>query len=151
MSVAACVAFATKLTPFAGAGLDPPFRGVYRDAYGEQKLGDLRIKGNSRIFVNIAKANVDVSTSFFPPCLPETNTNCCFHSLQPEGFPDPRNVNVTRASKDIYLSGDGSERCLGTDLATKIMAHVLRAIFGLPNLRRAPGQSGVLKRSVSWS
>ncbi|THH32027.1 hypothetical protein EUX98_g2160 [Antrodiella citrinella] len=67
--------------------LDPAFRGVYRDSYGEQRVGNLIIKGNSRIFVDIAKANLD-----------------------PEGFPDPQNVNPGRASRDMYLSGDGCEK-----------------------------------------
>ncbi|KAH8104009.1 linoleate diol synthase [Cristinia sonorae] len=106
--------------------IDPVFRGVYRDAYGEQKVGDLKIKGNSRLFVNIAKANLD-----------------------PQAFPNPPSVNPSGAPRELYLSGDGCERCLGQDLATKIMAQVLRAVFSLPNLRRAPGMSGVLKRFPS--
>ena len=30
------------------------------DAYGEQRIGNLAVKANSRVFVDIAKANTDV-------------------------------------------------------------------------------------------
>ena len=51
-----------------------------------------------------------------------------------------------RKSKDRYLTGDGVTRSLGADLTTKIMGQVLRAVFELNGVRRAPGLAGHLKR-----
>ncbi|TCD67949.1 hypothetical protein EIP91_011750 [Steccherinum ochraceum] len=108
-----------------GLRLDPSFRGVYRAANGLQTFDGMKVKGGEPIFVNIAKANMD-----------------------PQEFNNPQDVNLTRAPQN-YLFDDGCQRCLGSDLATKIMAHVLRAVFGCRNMRRAPGQSGRLKRIPS--
>lgn len=46
---------------------------------------------------------------------------------------------------DIDLFGS-SIRALGEDLSTAILGEVLRATYSFPNVRRAPAQSGVLKR-----
>ena len=37
-------------------------------------------------------------------------------------------------------------RTLGTELVSKIVANVLKAVFELKNITRGPGQSGELKR-----
>ena len=37
-------------------------------------------------------------------------------------------------------------RTLGTELVSKIVAKVFRAVFELKNVTRGPGQSGELKR-----
>lgn len=69
-------------------------------------------------------------------------------SFQSDAFPDPTSIDPSRSPKDKYLVGDGSERTLGRDLATQIMAHMLRAVFRLPGIRRIPGHSkpDILKR-----
>ena len=61
-------------------------------------------------------------------------------------FPDPSAVNVKREPKDRYLTGDGVTRSLGAELTTKIMGQVLRAVFELNGVCRAPGRAGHLKR-----
>ncbi|EKM53767.1 uncharacterized protein PHACADRAFT_260261 [Phanerochaete carnosa HHB-10118-sp] len=103
--------------------LDPPFAGVYREALTAQNVNDRSVETGGKVFVNIAKANMD-----------------------PDVFKDPASVKPNRSPKDRYLAADGSVQCLGFDLSSKIVAEVLRAVFSFPNVRRAPGQSGVLKR-----
>ena len=37
-------------------------------------------------------------------------------------------------------------RALGEDLSTALLGEMLRATYSFPNVRRAPAQSGILKR-----
>ncbi|GJE90952.1 linoleate diol synthase and cytochrome P450 domain-containing protein [Phanerochaete sordida] len=106
--------------------LDPPFAGVYREAIAAQKVGRLSIPAGGKVFVNVSKANMD-----------------------PDVFPDPASVNPNRSGRGRYMVSDGSALCLGLDLTSKIAAEVLRAVWSFKNVRRASGQSGVLRRYKS--
>ncbi|KAH9932667.1 linoleate diol synthase [Amylocystis lapponica] len=108
------------------AGIDPPFRGVYREAARSASIGGHNLQAGQPVFVDIASANVDL--------------------FQEHVFPRPHAVNPSRGAQTRYLIGDGSAKCFGADLSTKIIGEVVRAVFGFPHLRRAPGQSGCLKR-----
>ncbi|KZT10132.1 linoleate diol synthase [Laetiporus sulphureus 93-53] len=103
--------------------LDPPFRGVYRQAVRTVTLGKQAVPANTTILLDIADASLDAHV-----------------------FVDPTSVNPTRSPTERYLVGDGSARCLGTELSTKIIGEVVRAVFEAKHIRRAPGQSGMLKR-----
>ncbi|GBE86547.1 Linoleate 10R-lipoxygenase [Sparassis crispa] len=103
--------------------LDPPSRGAYREAAKTSVVGGKPVQLGECVFVDIADASLDATV-----------------------FPDPNAVNPTRTPQKRYLVGDGSARCLGADLSNKMIGAVLRAVFSFPNVRRAPGQSGVLKR-----
>ncbi|RDB20840.1 Linoleate 10R-lipoxygenase [Hypsizygus marmoreus] len=102
--------------------LDPPLQGVYRTAAKEHTVGTLSIKKGDRVFLNVAGANLDASV-----------------------FPAPKAVDASRGTK-VILHGDGSINHLGEEVTVKILSEVLHAIYGYENVRRAPGQSGVLKR-----
>ncbi|KZT65024.1 linoleate diol synthase [Daedalea quercina L-15889] len=102
--------------------LDPPFRGAYQQALQTTALGQQSLAPKEPVFLDIAQANVDS-----------------------QAFPDPSLVNPTRPF-DRYLASDGPARCLGTEFSTKIIASVVRAVFGYKTIKRAPGQSGQLKR-----
>ncbi|KIP10018.1 hypothetical protein PHLGIDRAFT_101881 [Phlebiopsis gigantea 11061_1 CR5-6] len=102
--------------------LDPPFVGAYR-AWPPPRANDAPLTHGDKVFVDIARANLD-----------------------PDAFQNPTAVNVARAPQDRYLVGDGSARCLGLDLSSKIIAAVLHALASFPNVRRGPQQSGQLKR-----
>lgn len=107
--------------------LDPPFAGLFREALTAQKLGTQSVPAGGKVFVNIASANMD-----------------------PHVFPDPTVMKSNRPDRDRrYILGDGTAQCLGLDLSSKICAAVLRAVFSFPNVRRAHGQSGILKRFKS--
>ena len=86
------------------------------------------------------------------------------HSDHPQEkvFPDPTKIDITRPA-DLYITGDGITRAFGNEFVhsvsvlrsnrgrgslfcLKVMGSVLKSIFALPNLRRAPGISGQLKR-----
>ncbi|KAF8159445.1 linoleate diol synthase [Crassisporium funariophilum] len=101
--------------------LDPPFQGVYRVSNKDQTVNGQEFKKHDRVFLDTATACVDEST-----------------------FSNAQVVNVARSPKG--LNADGVYNYLGEALTVKIVAEVLRAVFSFNNVRRAPGQSGVLKR-----
>ncbi|EIM86629.1 linoleate diol synthase [Stereum hirsutum FP-91666 SS1] len=102
--------------------VDPPFRGVWREALHGETVGAARIEGGQKVFVDIAHAGMDATV-----------------------FAEPKSIDLNREMKK-YLIGDGAVRCLGLDITMKIMSQVLRAVFEYDHLRRGPGQSGKLKR-----
>ncbi|KAJ7504371.1 linoleate diol synthase [Mycena galericulata] len=103
--------------------LDPPFQGVYRIASEEVTIANGTINKGDRVFLDLGAA-----------------------SLNGDVYSEPTTVDPTRKPKDGYLYGDGSFKYLGEAFSIKIMAEVLRAVYGYKNIARAPGQSGVLKR-----
>ncbi|KAJ3493551.1 hypothetical protein NLJ89_g10993 [Agrocybe chaxingu] len=107
--------------------IDPTFQGVFRISTKDQVINGQSFKKNDRVFLNIASANLDEKV-----------------------FPDPFSVNLTRPAKD-RLSADGVFNYLGEGLTVKIVSEVLRAVFEYTNVRRAPGQSGNLKRFKNHS
>ncbi|KAF8265063.1 hypothetical protein EI94DRAFT_1736694 [Lactarius quietus] len=104
-------------------GIDPPFRGVYRESVADQTVGNLTFFKGQRVFVDLAHASQD-----------------------PNVFPNPQKVDVNREPKNRYLIGDGVSRSPGVELTMKIMSQVLRAVFESNGVRRTPGLAGHLKR-----
>ncbi|KAI6113067.1 heme peroxidase [Pisolithus sp. B1] len=103
--------------------LDPPFAGVYRNVKKDKSVGSLNAKEGERLFLDIAGAN-----------------------LNEEAFPNPTTFDATRTPRERYLRSDIAFRVIGADTAPKLIVQVLRAILSFDNVRRGPGQSGVLAR-----
>ncbi|KAG2338641.1 heme peroxidase [Suillus weaverae] len=103
--------------------IDPPFAGVYRIAKQDETIESLNVKQGQRLFLHIASAN-----------------------MNEDAFPNPRILNATREPRERYLPKDGCFTVLGDELASTMMAEVLRAVVSLENVRRGPGQSGKLVR-----
>jgi cytochrome P450 len=101
--------------------VDPVIPGVYRDA--RINSVNLPVKKGERVYLSLAKANVDV-----------------------ECFAKPQNIDPRRASQPSPIIGDPLTKCLGDDFMFKSIASVMKVIFGLKNVRRAPGSSGALRR-----
>ncbi|CAL1694713.1 unnamed protein product [Somion occarium] len=60
----------------------------------------------------------------------------------PTDFPDPLKVNPRRP-KDVYQNqGSGFHVCPGVDFTLMTATEIMKIIFSLPNLRRAPGAAG---------
>ncbi|PFH51764.1 hypothetical protein AMATHDRAFT_2679 [Amanita thiersii Skay4041] len=102
--------------------IDPPFQGVYRTSKEAVDVLGANIQKDDHIFLDICTANEN-----------------------PKIFPNPHIIDTSRDNK-AALHGDGIFRCLGEPLAIKIMSEVLRAVYSFHNVRRAPGQSGILQR-----
>ncbi|KAF8074859.1 linoleate diol synthase [Lyophyllum atratum] len=124
--------------------LDPPLQGVYRlfnsflnsdvllipnagTATKDHTVGNLAIKKDDRVFLNVADANLDEAV-----------------------FASAKTANATRGGKGT-LHGDGAFSHLGEQLTLKIMTEVLRAVFERDEVRRAPGQSGSLRRFKDYA
>jgi hypothetical protein len=90
------------------------------ESLADQTLGDLTLLKGQRVFLDIARANNDVS-------LPDISTHRYSHDhvLKPDVFPNPRTVNLSRQS---YLTDNGVTRSLGAELTTKILGQMLRAV-----------------------
>jgi len=70
-----------------------------------------------------------------------------FWPYQPLDFPDPLRVNPRRpASAWTSLNGTGFHACPGLNYSQRTTVEVLKIIFSLKNVRRAPGDAGSLKR-----
>ncbi|SJL08734.1 related to Psi-producing oxygenase A [Armillaria ostoyae] len=61
-----------------------------------------------------------------------------------DDFPDPLKVNPTRPLDNYELQGCGFHGCPGVAFVQEAVPAMLRVIFSLPGIRRAPGQAGRL-------
>ncbi|RDB14949.1 Psi-producing oxygenase A [Hypsizygus marmoreus] len=109
--------------------LRPQFAGLYRDAAVDIQLPQgpglppIQIKAGDRIFGSFKNAH-----------------------LNPVEFPDPTTVNPRRPITSYNLNGAGFHNCPGTAYAQQTIVEVLRVVFRLKNIRRAPGDAGRLNR-----
>ncbi|KAJ3767452.1 linoleate diol synthase [Lentinula raphanica] len=104
--------------------LDPSFKGVYRIASSDHNADGLTIQKDGRVFLDLYAAGRNEQV-----------------------FPDPDTVNARRdVTGKTYIISDGISRCLGEDITVQIMTHILRGIFAIKDVQRAPGNSGVLNR-----
>ncbi|KAG2364875.1 putative linoleate diol synthase [Suillus spraguei] len=102
----------SKVTAYITEALriDPPFAGVYRVAKQDETIESLNIKQGQRLFLHIASAN-----------------------MNEDAFPNPRILNAARTPRERYLPNDGCFKVLGDELASTMMAEVLRAVLALEN------------------
>lgn len=92
---------------------------VIRD--GER--GEIRVKAGDRLIIATSKAHLD-----------------------PKAFPNPERLDPTRDPRSYILLGAGLHVCFGARLVAPAIVSMLRPIFRLKNLRRAPGPRGKLIR-----
>jgi linoleate 10R-lipoxygenase len=67
-----------------------------------------------------------------------------FSPLQPTDFPNPTAVDPTRPRASYNLNGTGFHGCPGVTYAEQTIAEIVKVVFGLKNVRRAPGTAGQL-------
>ncbi|KAG6916402.1 hypothetical protein DXG01_006982 [Tephrocybe rancida] len=66
--------------------------------------------------------------------------------LDPLEFPDPTTVNPRRpASAYNNLNGTGFHVCAGVPFTVITVAEILKIVFALKNVHRAPGSAGILR------
>ncbi|PPQ76670.1 hypothetical protein CVT24_011915 [Panaeolus cyanescens] len=107
---------------FEALRLDPCFRGVFRVATKDATTAGYSVKKGDQVFLDVYSANVDESI-----------------------YVNAAAVEPGRATTARLVS-DGIFRFLGEPLTLTIISETLRAVYTLKNIRRAPGQSGVLPR-----
>ncbi|KAI8589889.1 linoleate diol synthase [Geranomyces variabilis] len=67
-------------------------------------------------------------------------------SMDPKGFPNPEKLDPKRPRASYLLLGWGLHYCFGARLVTATLATMMKEIFKLKNIRRAPGRAGRLAR-----
>ena len=68
--------------------------------------------------------------------------------LDPKVFPDPLKIDPSR-DRSLYIhQGWGPHSCLGRPMVEVAMASQLKVFAKLKNLRRAPGEQGILKKTI---
>ncbi|KAF8677681.1 heme peroxidase [Rhizoctonia solani] len=107
-------------------GLSPQAPGIFRDVSTEVTLQDgdktLHLTPHNRLFVSLANSNLD-----------------------PDAFENPHSVNPDRPRDAYNLFGHGMHKCMGDQFTERTMPAVIKSIFKLKNIRRAPGESGKLR------
>ncbi|KAJ1306560.1 hypothetical protein OPQ81_007561 [Rhizoctonia solani] len=106
--------------------LSPQAPGIFRDVTTEVTLQDgertLHLTPHNRLFVSLANSNLD-----------------------PAAFENPLSVNPDRPREAYNLFGYGMHKCMGDHFTERTMPAVIKSIFKLKNVRRAPGESGKLR------
>ncbi|KAF8878553.1 hypothetical protein BD779DRAFT_1474745 [Infundibulicybe gibba] len=108
-------------------GLNPQFTGLWRDAVVDADipqgggLPPLSVKAGDRIWASFKNAH-----------------------LNPNEFPNPTSINPARPKELYNLNGAGFHNCPGVTYAEQTIAEILRVVFRLKNVRRAPGRAGRL-------
>jgi hypothetical protein len=68
--------------------------------------------------------------------------------MDPDVFPNPEEIDITRDSNLYLHHGYGKHACIGRPIVEIAMAAQLKVFAKLKNLRRAPGLQGQIKRTV---
>ncbi|KAH6664255.1 hypothetical protein B0J14DRAFT_682465 [Halenospora varia] len=66
-------------------------------------------------------------------------------SVNPAKFPDPYKIKLDRPKDSYIVFGYGSHSCVRREIVVIAIVAQLRVFGKLKNLRRAPGQAGMLK------
>jgi hypothetical protein len=107
--------------------LNPQFTGLWRDAVVDTSIpqGDdlppLKVLAGDRIWASFKNAH-----------------------LNAKEFPDPTTIDPRRPKSSYNLNGAGFHNCAGVEYAEQTIAEILRVVFKLQNVRRAPGDAGRL-------
>ncbi|KIM34230.1 hypothetical protein M408DRAFT_59813 [Serendipita vermifera MAFF 305830] len=107
---------------------DPATVGVMREATPSSSYAQTNgtvTQGTERVFISLKKAMADANA-----------------------YPNPASVTLNRPKEQKLLLGDGCSKLLGEEYILDVGVQVLKAVFSLKNLRRAPGPSGTLRRYV---
>ncbi|KAG6916804.1 hypothetical protein DXG01_005269 [Tephrocybe rancida] len=107
--------------------LKPQFPGLWREATVDASIAQgpglppLEVKAGDRIWGSFRNAH-----------------------LNPLDFPDPTKIDPTRPLASYNLNGAGFHNCPGTAYAQLTIIEIVKSVFSLKNVRRAPGDAGKL-------
>ncbi|KAL9931992.1 hypothetical protein V8E36_009053 [Tilletia maclaganii] len=112
---------------YEGMRIEPVVLGLPRQAAKDVIIRDgdrdVFVKAGNRLIIGTSKAHLD-----------------------PEVFPDPYKLDPRRPRKDYILLGAGMHYCFGKHVVGPAIAGMIKEIFKLPNIRRAPGRAGSFVR-----
>ncbi|GJJ13725.1 hypothetical protein Clacol_007981 [Clathrus columnatus] len=107
--------------------LNPQFAGLLRVAM----VADIIPLGSGKSPINVTPGDV-IFASF-------RNAH-----LNPADFPDPQTVNPQRPKDNYQLQGAGFHDCPGFNFSQQTIPEILKIVFKLPNVRRAPDDTGYM-------
>lgn len=126
-----------------GMRLNPQFAGLFRIVVADDvvpqgegftpmqvKKGDLLFGSYKNAHLNVRLLSPYCAYGFCSPC------------AQPDDFPNPESVNPRRPKASYSIQGSGFHGCPGVDFVADTIPEMVRIIFSLPGLRRAPGPAG---------
>ncbi|MCV2423659.1 hypothetical protein LNV47_24045 [Paucibacter sp. DJ4R-1] len=116
--------------------------GYYREA--------ARLNPQFPALVRIAVAQDDIPQSGGQPAVsvkPGDRLFCSYRNahLDPSLFPEPQTVDPRRPKENYAIQATGTHGCPGLDFSEQSIPAIMRAVFSLKNLRRAPGVLGTLE------
>lgn len=118
---------------------------MYHKARANTQIGSLLIQKEERLFLSTARASREVRLpSILTSSYSRTKSNCP-HSRRSSPTPP----SSTRLAAHPFISPTTASRASSVGLHARrqpVRGSVLKQIFALPNLRRAPGFSGTVKR-----
>ncbi|KAH8111877.1 heme peroxidase [Phellopilus nigrolimitatus] len=112
-----------------GMRLNPQFGGLFRAAVQDDLVPQgagfqpLQVRAGDLLFAGFKNAH-----------------------LNPADFPNPTAVDPTRPKDSYQLQGAGFHNCPGVDFAADTIPEIIKIIFRLPNIRRAPAPAGTCAR-----
>ncbi|KAJ7058676.1 heme peroxidase [Mycena amicta] len=107
--------------------LNPQFTGLWRDVVADASIPQgagqpaINVKAGDRIWASFRNAHI-----------------------QPADFPNPTTIDPTRPKSSYHLVGTGFHVCQGQPFAEQTIAEIMKVVFRLKNVRRAPGDMGRL-------
>jgi len=107
--------------------LNPQFTGLWREAAVDAQipqgagLPPMNVRAGDRIWASFKNAH-----------------------LNPAEFPNPTAVDPRRPKGAYNLNGSGFHNCAGVAYAEQTIAEIVKVVFRLRNVRRAPGNAGRL-------
>ncbi|KAI1944906.1 hypothetical protein LOZ31_005180 [Ophidiomyces ophidiicola] len=99
------------------------YRDVATDLTIQDNAKELKLRTGERVVCNLISASKD-----------------------PEVFPEPGKVDLTRDLSTYIHLGAGPHECLGAGMSKIALTTMLKVVGKLENLRRAPGPQGELKK-----
>ena len=127
------------------------YTGLWRNAAVDAEipqgngLPSIKIKAGDRIWASFRSAHVNVRSLCSPSNPKHSNMHTYFiFAPQPNDFPNPSAVDPTRPRAAYNLNGTGFHGCPGVTYAEQTIAEILKVVFTLRNVRRAPGDAGRL-------
>jgi hypothetical protein len=123
---------------------------VYRDLVTEQTITDYTacLPNPTNPFSNAPVTNPNIEASkrtFTVPAGRRVLLSFATAGRDPAVFPDPETVKLDRPLDSYIHFGHGPHLCAGLELSRVAQSGLFKAIVGLKNLRRAPGDRGQLK------
>ena len=128
--------------------LSSQFAGLWRSAAVDADIvqGDgqpnVSIQAGDRIWASFTNAHLNVSLVSII-CRGAASPDVY---SQPAEFPEPYTIDPTRPKRLYNLQGYGFHACPGYEMSLVTIVEMVRVVFSLKNIRRAPGDAGRLQK-----